>query len=85
MRPKDYGFKTVKTGNKSHKPGSPLMSYIAKEYGLAHGYKGELGGWIYDSKGQHIAHGWTMFFYAMKGQVRAWAIQQGLIKEDMQL
>lgn len=84
MRPEEYGFRTIKTGNRPHKPSSPLMREIAEKFGKAHGYYGETGGWIYDAKGQHIAHGWGQFFYAVGG-IRKWAVEQGLISADQEL
>ena len=40
-----------------------LNAADAKRWGLAHGYRGDKGGWIYDQDGQHTAHGWNEFWY----------------------
>jgi hypothetical protein len=61
------------------------MRELAKKWGEAHGYKGEVGGWIYDPKGQHIAHGWGQFFFVFGHQIRTWSIEKGLIQEGQKL
>lgn len=83
LRPEQYGKKTVHTGGSKHKPATTDMCDIAKKYGLAHGYTGALGGWIYNAEGQHVAHGWGQFWYRIGGlKIRAWAVDQGLIAAD---
>ncbi len=62
-RPEQYGYKTVHTGNKEHRYADPHQRSCAKKWGLAHGYSGLPGGWIYDKDGQHVAHGWAQFYY----------------------
>lgn len=81
------GLKTVHTGNAKHSPSSPLSCDLARKWGLAHGYKGDTGGWIYRLKdGQHIAHGWSQFGYAIGWfTIRKWATQQGLIEEGQEI
>ena len=68
LRPSQVGFRTVHTGNQPHRPTDPQMVADAKAWGLAHGYQGATGGWVYDKDGQHIAHGWGQFYYAIGGQ-----------------
>ena len=77
IKPNQIGFRTVRTGNKQHRPTSPDMISDAQKYGRAHGYKGAPGGWIYNQEGQHIAHGWGEFYYAIGGQtIRRWIESQ---------
>jgi len=86
IRPEEYGMKTVHTGNRKHKPSTPLMRELAEKWGKAHGFSGSVGGWIYrDSDSQHIAHGWGQFFYVYGYTIRKWAVEQGLITEDQTL
>ena len=70
--PSYYGFKTLKTGNKPHKPTTPDQRDRAKKYGLAHGYFGSEGGWIYDKNSQHVAHGWGQFWHRFGQLIREW-------------
>ena len=77
-KPSQLGFRTIHTGNKPHRPTDPEMVRDAKAYGLAHGYKGAAGGWIYNQAGQHIAHGWAQFYFAIGGQtIQRWKQQKG--------
>jgi hypothetical protein len=41
---------------------SDLMVKAAKEYGKAHGFKGNGGGWISSDDGQTQVQGWWLFF-----------------------
>lgn len=82
IRPEEYGYKTVHTGNRSHKPSSEKMRWLAKKWGEEHGYYGDIGGWIYNKNGQHIAHGWGQFFYVYGYTIREWATEKGLMTEN---
>jgi hypothetical protein len=74
--------KTVKTGNRKHLPATFDECLDAKAYGLAHGYKGDLGGWIYKD-GQHIAHGWGQFYHLIGGlSIEQWKTKQAQAKES---
>jgi hypothetical protein len=72
-------FHTLHTGNKPHRASTPDMWADAKAYGLAHGYKGELGGWIYNKDGQHVAHGWGQFYFVVGGMtIERWKKEKGM-------
>lgn len=76
-------IRAIRTGNRKHLPTTPDMCADAKKWGLAHGYKGELGGWIYDKNGQHIAHGWSQFYYAIGGQtIQKWLASQEINSDE---
>ena len=68
IRPSQYGYRTVKTGNRPHRVVTAQQTEDAKAYGLAHGYYGAPGGWIYDASGQHVTHGWGQFWHYIGGQ-----------------
>lgn len=68
--------KTVHTGNHKHRTVPEGGSYLARRYGQAHGFNGDLGGWIYDGSGQHVAHGWGQFYLKYAFDINRWAAQQ---------
>lgn len=69
---------TVKTGNRKHLFASADECADGKAYGLAHGFKSTLGGWIYRVEtGQHVAHGWGQFYHMIGGvTIERWKRQQ---------
>lgn len=81
VRPEQYGYKTVHTGNRRHEPSSQAQRYLAKRWAKIHGYAGDVGGWICKIEiengkevlGQHLAHGWGQFYHLVSGQIIAWA------------
>jgi hypothetical protein len=51
---------------------SGQQRYRAKLWAKAHGYSGDLGGWIYDLSGQHVAHGWAWFYWDRSQAIERW-------------
>lgn len=57
---------------------------ISRKWGLAHGYKGAIGGWIYDTEGNPVAQGWgALFFLIGKEKMEEWAKAAGVLEEIM--
>lgn len=55
---------------------------ISKNWGAAHGYKGAIGGWIYDPEGRPVAQGWgALFFLIGKDKMESWAKSAGVFEE----
>ena len=54
------------------------MRRDAKAYGLAHGYKGELGGWIYSQRTQsYVCQGWIKFYRKIgRKNIERWKQEQ---------
>lgn len=60
-------------GKEIKAPDANQMTKDARAYGLAHGYKGELGGWIYHPKYGYVAHGWVAFYrYIGRSNIESW-------------
>ncbi len=69
----------VHTGNAPHQTAGLDNAERAKRYGLAHGYAGRHGGWIYNRRGDHCAHGWEQFyFWAGERAIANWEKRQAL-------
>jgi hypothetical protein len=50
----------------------------AKAWAKAHGYSGEIGGWIRRNDGTPVAHGWARFYLRMGSRtIDNWARAQG--------
>lgn len=55
---------------------------IARKWGKAHGYKGAIGGWIYDPEGNPVAQGWgALFFLIGESKMVQWAKAAGVFEE----
>jgi hypothetical protein len=65
---------TIHTGNRQHPVMTDEQCDLAREYGQANGYEWRKGGWIYrKSDGQHVAHGWGMFYlWVGRQRLEAW-------------
>ena len=54
---------------------------ISKRWGKAHGYKGTIGGWIYDPEGRPVAQGWdALFFLIGVDKMEGWATRAGIME-----
>ena len=73
LHPDQLGYKTVATGNQAHGVTNERQRHLAKRWAKAHGYEGALGGWIYDNKGQHVAHGYGQLYLKFAYAIEEWA------------
>lgn len=55
---------------------------ISRRWGAAHGYRGSIGGWIYDQEGNPVAQGWDALFFRIGREViLSWAKSTGVFEE----
>lgn len=52
-------------------------AYRARRYGVAHGYHGAPGGWIYEPCNQRpVVQGWGAFYTQRRARIEAWFAEQ---------
>lgn len=57
---------------------------VARRWGSAHGYRGAIGGWVYDPEGNPVTQGWgALFFHIGREKMLQWAQAAGVLEEIM--
>lgn len=66
--------------SKKHSAFNQEQYKLAKKYGLAHGYYGTVGGWIWKGGAMvPVVHGWGQFWGYIGGtRITEWAKRQGI-------